>query len=623
MQFTKNIIMFAAFICGVSVFAGKYINVKDYGAIGNGIKDDALSIQKAADQARDENKTLLIPSGKYLFKSDIIFSCDIECKGKFIKVLEWNKEKTKLHTGTFIKRFTPIKNPRLRFHSEKKSVMLDPKYFKGIKAGDNKLAHWENIPILRGKGKTVTLKKGAALAFFSSDFFTARRNNKCDSGYNRNDICTVSSSRGDVSPEFVFSFENKKQVSEWNSKSFYKRGSYCRKGGILYQAAFNSGPDSVYKHKFLGTVNIGAYSPTNDGFYKFKYRNGKKDKIRLWQKYQMTVEYFPPLKKLTVNGLNVETYLNSPSKEFCPVVDASSVYISRSNIVFNNMKISIEDKRLMPAMLCYVKKVCNVEFNNCKFSGATMPAMGYNLLLFNSADIRINNCISTNSRCGIGARHGKQVSVTGGKYGTIDDHYGYKWRVKNVTIEPTEIHVPGYRTPKADISKWSFKPGRAFAFGGGYFTAENCQIKNCARVFVGRSDSGDVFGEIILKNIKIDAKQDVSVFFHWMNSSFDFAHKVKLPELVAIDNISINPPYLIKLKFSTGKKYPYKKILVKNCKRLGKVNFSGSSILFKNSTFLKPNFSSMLKNPDYSFENCKFEKRPTGLPKVVYKKLNL
>ncbi len=50
------------------------INVKDFGAKGDGITDDTAAIQTAVDQFGDEGGTLLFPSGTYEVKSEILIS---------------------------------------------------------------------------------------------------------------------------------------------------------------------------------------------------------------------------------------------------------------------------------------------------------------------------------------------------------------------------------------------------------------------------------------------------------------------------------------------------------------------------------------------------------------------
>lgn len=52
-----------------------FISIKDFGAVGDGIKDDSEAIQKAIDYCEStKRKTLFIPFGRYLLKKSVIFN---------------------------------------------------------------------------------------------------------------------------------------------------------------------------------------------------------------------------------------------------------------------------------------------------------------------------------------------------------------------------------------------------------------------------------------------------------------------------------------------------------------------------------------------------------------------
>jgi len=340
----------------------------------------------------------------------------------------------------------------------------------------------------------------------------------------------------------------------------------------------------------------------------FKYKNGRSDSIKLWLKCYTVIKYSSPQKNLIVEGLTVKTYVDDKARIMFPVIKANAVFILRSNMIFKDMKIINEDKRLMPAMLCSVSRVCNIKFINCSFNGATMPLMGYNLLIFNCANILLKNCTSLRARCGYAARHGKNITIDGGTFGTIDDHYGFNYRIKNVTIKPTAIFVPNFRKPTADINNWSFKPGRAFAFSGRDFSAENCKIIDCHRVFEGRPDSADVYGKISLKNINIKAKANVQIYSLWLDNKFDYAHKVLLADEILIDNISINSPHTLNLNIVTGTKYLYPKLTVKNCSPLQRSNLAVKKADFINCKFVDPVFTSPAKETTMNFTACTGQK---------------
>ena len=55
------------------------VNVKEFGAIGNGINNDTQAIQNAIDYANTKGRKVYIPKGVYMIKSSIILNgCSIE-----------------------------------------------------------------------------------------------------------------------------------------------------------------------------------------------------------------------------------------------------------------------------------------------------------------------------------------------------------------------------------------------------------------------------------------------------------------------------------------------------------------------------------------------------------------
>jgi hypothetical protein len=61
-------------ISAISTHAANWVNVKDYGAIGNGIVDDTASIQTAIDSIRDIGGVVFFPTGKYIISATIKLS---------------------------------------------------------------------------------------------------------------------------------------------------------------------------------------------------------------------------------------------------------------------------------------------------------------------------------------------------------------------------------------------------------------------------------------------------------------------------------------------------------------------------------------------------------------------
>lgn len=61
-----------------SMINGAYVNVLDYGAVGDGVADDTAAIQAAITAATSAAKTLFFPTGTYLFSQKLTFTCWVE-----------------------------------------------------------------------------------------------------------------------------------------------------------------------------------------------------------------------------------------------------------------------------------------------------------------------------------------------------------------------------------------------------------------------------------------------------------------------------------------------------------------------------------------------------------------
>jgi hypothetical protein len=143
-----------------------------------------------------------------------------------------------------------------------------------------------------------------------------------------------------------------------------------------------------------------------------------------------------------------------------------------------------------------------------------------------------------------------------------------------VELNALSTFIPGYRTPKADLEKWGFRPEAAFAFCGGNIFIENCRVYNCSSLFTARGDIGDLFGTISLKNIVIEAERDVSLFSHKIFGDFDYAHPVRTPDRVIIEKVFINKPYKFDLSIDGFYGRPYGRFHIQDCEFSGKSNGS-------------------------------------------------
>ena len=154
----------------------------------------------------------------------------------------------------------------------------------------------------------------------------------------------------------------------------------------------------------------------------------------------------------------------------------------------------------------------------------------------------LNNCISTNARKGLATRHGKNITINGGHYNCIDDHYGKNYIIRDVTFDAWSTWVLGYRTPQCDANKLIRVPSHAVVIAGENIIIENCKVYNPRYILCNRADVGDFGGQIILRNIAVftSKPQKVVAVSHLINKDFDYAHKVTTPQRVLIDNVTVS-----------------------------------------------------------------------------------
>ena len=50
-----------------------YFNVKDFGAVGDGVQDDTQALQKCFDTAQQHGGTAFLPCGRYLVTETLLF----------------------------------------------------------------------------------------------------------------------------------------------------------------------------------------------------------------------------------------------------------------------------------------------------------------------------------------------------------------------------------------------------------------------------------------------------------------------------------------------------------------------------------------------------------------------
>ena len=509
-----------------------------FGAKGDGKTDDTKALQQAALLAeKSKGRLLRINQGKYCFSADITVKCNVSCQGTLVNAMELDPGKTHDRFRVYYPYNYPKRSARVLIVPDDPPRRMNTRNFFGIKRNTFKLPKYKALAVQNSK-ELIDLKEGGTLRFLSTDFFTTRANNRNDEYYNKEDIVMVTSPVGDVFPEFNFNFDDFNNAPEWSAEKDYKKGDYVKAGKNFYKATLASGPNSKYTHKRYGVCQPGARDPEKGVRQQITYSNGKKDLLNFWAKLNYIVEYTPPQQPLQIDGLAIEAYLkdNDPNVR---VVHAQLMLCSRSNVTFNNLSLKITDPRLHIYNLLSITNNMNLTFNRCYFSGALMHGMGYNVMSHNTANNVFNHCISVNARDGLAARHGKNITINGGHYNRIDDHYGKNYVIRDCVFDAWSTWVLGYRTPQCDVNKLIRVPSTAVVFAGENITIENCKVYNPRYILCNRADVGDFGGKIVLRDIAVFSDKPVTVINHTVESDFDYCHKVITPQSVLLDNISI------------------------------------------------------------------------------------
>ncbi len=610
----------------VQIFSGKgsvtgridnlHVYPQWFGARGDGETDDAEALQRAADLAAGSmGNTLFIPDGDYLFRDDVVIRANVENRGLLVKKIEIDEERTQFSNFTFVPTHYPKNNPHISFEADHEELELAAEYFYGVEEGQLELPVYRDIPLADGSGK-VDIAAGGTIRFYSSDFFSSRSNQKGDEFYDRNDVSQIVSGRGDVFPEFAFSYPEPPDVEAWSEEAVYGKGDYVTYGGKLFKATWPSGRGTVFEDRFLGTVDIGPVRPEPEEtttYLEFIFDDGSEDSIRTWRRVETRVWYRQKDRPLRVNGLRVEVRLEGHEGE-SKRISAGAVNVNRSNMTFDNLEITVREREATLARLLTSSQAVNLEFNNGYFSGATFHGLGYNILNSNVANVRYNDCISTNSRKGLDGRHGKNVTIRGGFFNVINDHYGRNYVIRDVVMSGQSTDVPGYVTPDADLQAWHFRSIPPFGFSGANFHIENVTINEASGILSVRGDIGDLYGTIVLSDIIVRRNDgDVTVVNHAIDSDFDFAGEVRAPDRMIIEDVGLENSGRLNLNigrgFETG---TYGPVFVRNTGPVGEVYTSSSSLSFSDCTVADAEFE-VAAGAQVNFRNCTFSGSSAGL----------
>ena len=220
--------------------------------------------------------------------------------------------------------------------------------------------------------------------------------------------------------------------------------------------------------------------------------------------------------------------------------------------------------------------------------------------------------MSINCRDALAGRHGKNILVDGGHFNRVDDHYGRNITVRNAEIHAVSTMIPGYMTPEVDLKNWGFIPSVAFVFGGCNFRLESCRIIGCSSLFSGRGDSADLYGTITLRDLVVESDEDVALFNHTFSKEFDFAHQVRVPDRVTIENVTLTGSGRFRLNFCGGPGSHYGPVLIRSCHPIGEVQGREVEYTFDDCSFSETEFSGE-ETVSSNFRNCVFSGDLTGL----------
>ncbi len=605
---------------GEGTVSGRIKNLHVYpqwfGATGDGVHDDADAMRQAADLAATAiGRTLFVAEGVYRLQSTVSFRCNVENRGLFVIDLEIDEDRTEYCNDLFLPTHYPKHTPEVRFVADHPEQELNAARFMGIQEGDMTLPAYRDVPLADGSGH-IDIEEGGVVRFYSADFFSSRNIRKGAEYYDRNDICRVVSGRGEVFPEFAFSYARPSDAAPWDEKAGYVKGDYCTFEGEIFKATWASGPSTEFRHRHLGEVAIGSVRPnpaSDSTYHAYIYRDGTPDSILIWRRVCTRVWYRPKDTPMTVNGLRIEVRLKNHGGETKRIA-AGAVSVSRSNMTFNNLRICVRDREATMSWLLESCDCVNNEFNNGYFSGATSAHLGYNILNSNVASFRYNHCISTNSRKGMDGRHGKNIHVSGGYYNIIDDHYGRNYVIRDITLSGLSVYVPNDSTPQADLQNWYFGPRAAISFNGANFHIQNITLAASAGNVMGaRSDVGDLYGIIVLRDVDIRGNDgEVQLFRHSISPDFDYAHDVKVPARLVMENITLENPGGIRLLLGTGfGERPYGSVYVRNA-TVSSIFSASPNARFNECAFVRCSFS-VTEDARFHFLNCVFSGNNHGV----------
>lgn len=512
------------------------IDASWFGLVGDGESDDSDALNNAFTAAADKN--VYIPEGRFAYTKDLDIKSSVVCDGVLIRNVDITTFYKEFSLNAFLYTYEPLSaQPVVRITRTQESVTLEPDAFCSMSEGTTLL------PTILGRklgtSETTQLFEGGDIALYSTDYMSSRNNNKGDEFYDKSEISSIIGATGQIHPELMFAYAPLPSgVSAWDNGTDYDKGDYVTFDGGVYIATYPSGPSATYTHPRFGEASIGAAEPYgNTTRALITYPDGPTDSIVCWRRVYTTVYYYPPEKPITIKGLKIEVYeINGDSSK--KRVNTGVMTLSRSGVELINCSISTKSTTLMISTLLTVSNATHITARRCRFSGATYHGLGYNIVSSATANLLFDHCESVNCRDGLAGRMNKNVTIVGGKFDRIDDHYGRNYLIQGADITGRTTAVPGYGTPYADLEGAYFTKYAAIVFSGSQIRITDCRFSECTTILLGRPDVPNLYGNVSIIDCDVNSPPLVSVINGpYAAPSFDFVYPQRLASNLVIRDV--------------------------------------------------------------------------------------
>jgi hypothetical protein len=133
------------------------------------------------------------------------------------------------------------------------------------------------------------------------------------------------------------------------------------------------------------------------------------------------------------------------------------------------------------------------------------------------------------------------VTIRGGHFNRIDDHYGRNYLINGVNIDARTVVIDGYGSPSADIETFHSVSTMAVLFAGCNIRISNCTISGMGvedSILSCRTDTPDLYGNISIRDISLNGGDSPNLIEREdISTEFDFTRALKVPDNITIKNV--------------------------------------------------------------------------------------